>query len=51
LGVAAVSPDAHASSAALVAAADEALYRAKAVGRNQVIVADTAERDSETIQL
>jgi two-component system, chemotaxis family, response regulator WspR len=51
LGVAVMVPDTSASISALVAAADEALYRAKAVGRNQVIVADSAERDSETIQL
>jgi diguanylate cyclase (GGDEF)-like protein len=51
LGVAVVVPDAHVSSAILVRAADEALYRAKAVGRNQVIVATSTERESETIPL
>jgi diguanylate cyclase (GGDEF)-like protein len=51
LGVSSIVPDAQASPDALVAAADEALYRAKAVGRNQVILADTGERDSETIPL
>lgn len=51
LGVAIMVPDARVSSSVLVAAADEALYKAKAVGRNQVIVADTANRESETITL
>lgn len=51
LGVAVVVPDIRVSPATLVAAADEALYKAKAVGRNQVIVADTTERESETITL
>ncbi|HKQ30596.1 MAG TPA: diguanylate cyclase [Burkholderiales bacterium] len=50
LGVAAAVPEPGSSFAAMVAAADEALYRAKAVGRNQVITAET-ERDSETIPL
>ena len=39
IGVAACVPDQTATSSVLVAAADEALYQAKAVGRNQVIVA------------
>ena len=53
LGVAVAVPGPEVSTATLVAAADEALYRAKAVGRNQVIVADAAanERESETITL
>ena len=51
LGVAVVVPDTRVSSAVLVRAADEALYRAKAVGRNQVMVAASAERQSETIPL
>jgi diguanylate cyclase (GGDEF)-like protein len=49
LGVAAAVPETG-TPHTLVAAADEALYRAKAVGRNQVIVAD-ADRDSMTIPL
>jgi diguanylate cyclase (GGDEF)-like protein len=40
--------EADPSAAALVARADEALYRAKASGRNQVIVAPTAAADSRT---
>ena len=51
LGVAVVVPDIRVSPSTLVAAADQALYTAKAVGRNQVIVADTTERESETIPL
>lgn len=51
LGVAVVVPDARVSPTTLVNAADEALYKAKAVGRNQVIVADATERESETITL
>jgi two-component system, chemotaxis family, response regulator WspR len=51
VGVAAVIPEKQSSMVALVTAADEALYRAKAVGRNQVIVAQMPERDSETIPL
>jgi diguanylate cyclase (GGDEF)-like protein len=42
IGVAAVVPSGSAAPAQLVSAADEALYRAKAVGRNQVIVAEQA---------
>lgn len=51
LGVAAAIPEAGLSIVALITKADEALYRAKAVGRNQVIVAETVEQDSETIPL
>jgi two-component system chemotaxis family response regulator WspR len=51
LGVAIIVPDTRSSVPMLVAAADEALYRAKAVGRNQVIVADMMEKESETIDL
>jgi diguanylate cyclase (GGDEF)-like protein len=51
LGVAITVPDARAPSAALIAAADQALYKAKAVGRNQVIVASATEPESETITL
>jgi diguanylate cyclase (GGDEF)-like protein len=40
IGVAAVVPGGSLRPEALVSAADEALYRAKAVGRNQVIVAE-----------
>lgn len=39
LGVAAAVPNSALSAQMLVSAADEALYRAKAVGRNQVILA------------
>lgn len=42
IGVAACVPGQAGSPSSLVAAADEALYQAKAVGRNQVIVASGA---------
>ncbi len=42
IGVAACVPDHAATPSSLVAAADGALYQAKAVGRNQVIVASAA---------
>ncbi|HVL01713.1 MAG TPA: diguanylate cyclase, partial [Dongiaceae bacterium] len=43
LGIAGRIPLLHESSARLIAAADEALYRAKEAGRNQVMVAGLAQ--------
>ncbi len=51
LGVAAATPEGDSSLPMLIAAADKALHRAKMVGRNQVIVAESLGSDSDIIQL